>query len=115
VNAGSSPLKPIKFGSVSDYRDDSRRKTITLKGVEFIRRYLRHVLPKEFMQIRHFGFLANRCRRKKLAQIRHCLGQRPNADSQEVQNTDDANAFLICPTCRKGHLQVIRIMRPRQI
>jgi hypothetical protein len=36
-------------------------------GTEFVRRFLLHVLPKGLMRIRHFGFLANRCRREKLA------------------------------------------------
>ena len=54
-----------------DYRQPRQAKVMTLKGVEFIiRRYLQHVLPKGFMRIRHFGYLANRCRRKKLASIK---------------------------------------------
>ena len=37
-------------------------KTMTLAADEFIRRFLLHVLPGGFVQIRHYGFLANRCR-----------------------------------------------------
>ena len=44
------------------YRDGDRHKVLTLTGEELIRRFLLHVLPKGFMRIRHFGFLANRCR-----------------------------------------------------
>ena len=59
-----------------DYRDGSRIKTQWLEGQEFVRRFLMHILPKGFMRIRHFGYLSNRTRRRKLAVIRHCLSQR---------------------------------------
>ncbi len=37
---------------------------MTLAAVEFLRRFLLHILPAGFMRIRHYGFLANRCRRR---------------------------------------------------
>ncbi len=43
---------------------------MTLSGEEFIRRFLLHVLPPGLMRIRHYGFLANRCREAKLKVIR---------------------------------------------
>jgi hypothetical protein len=52
--------------SVKDYKDANRDKTITLKGEEFIRRFLMHVLPKGFVKIRHYGILANRNKQTKL-------------------------------------------------
>ncbi len=53
-----------------DDRDDHRSTVMTLSGEELIRRFLLHVLPKGFMRVRHFGFLANRCRARVLALIR---------------------------------------------
>ena len=44
-----------------------------MQANEFIRRFLQHVLPKGLMRIRHYGFLANRCRRRKRALIRAAL------------------------------------------
>jgi hypothetical protein len=44
--------------SYKDYRDGDRRKVMTLTGEELLRRFLLHVLPKGFMRVRHFGFLA---------------------------------------------------------
>ncbi len=44
------------------------------KGTEFIRRFLLHVLPSGLMKIRHYGYLANRYRKKKLALCRELLG-----------------------------------------
>ena len=59
--------------SYTDYRDGDRRKVMTLTGEELLRRFLLHVLPKGFMRVRHFGFLANRCRACRLADIRTAL------------------------------------------
>jgi hypothetical protein len=42
---------------------------LTLSLDEFLRRFLWHVLPKGFVRIRHFGFLANRKRATKLATL----------------------------------------------
>ncbi len=48
--------------SYQDDRDGDRRQVMTLTGEELLRRFLLHVLPTGFMRVRHFGFLANRCR-----------------------------------------------------
>jgi len=45
-----------------DYAQQGRQRTMTLDAVEFLRRFLLHVLPKGFMRIRYYGFLANRNR-----------------------------------------------------
>lgn len=63
-----------------DYADQGRTKVMTLKATEFVRRFLLHVLPLGFMKIRHYGFLANRCRQEKLALCRRLLGVKPAAD-----------------------------------
>src|ERR1700709_2411488 len=60
-----------------DYRDDSRQKTMTLDGGEFIRRVLIHVLPDGFHRIRYFGFLGNCHRARKLERCRELLGMTP--------------------------------------
>ena len=41
-----------------DYRHGSQIRTLTLDAEEFLRRFLLHVLPKRFVRIRYFGFLA---------------------------------------------------------
>ncbi|MBY0458788.1 MAG: IS91 family transposase, partial [Gemmataceae bacterium] len=56
-----------------DYADGNRPKVLTVGGVEFVRRFLQHVLPGGFVRIRHFGFLANRHREEKLARCRALL------------------------------------------
>ena len=96
-----------------DYRD-GRNKVMTLDAQELLRRFLLHVLPKGFMRVRHFGFLANRCRRTRLAQIRAAI------DAGEVAevaaSSDERNARhdgWPCPKCRQGRLRPIRHIAPR--
>jgi integrase len=94
-----------------DYAGGGERKVMLLSAVEFIRRYLLHVLPKGLMRIRHYGFLANCCRRKKLAQVRRALGQCAEVQASEsgeaahsVRHT--TNAGYPCPQCRTGRLLI---------
>jgi hypothetical protein len=93
-----------------DYAGGGQRKTMTLDAMEFIRRYLLHVLPKGLMRIRHYGLLANRCRRKKLKLIREAL----NASSVPVKEQEKprtpttskgTDTLMACPKCRKGQLR----------
>ena len=58
-----------------DYRDNNQNKVMTLDTEEFIRRYLMHVLPKGLMRVRHYGFLANACRKRKVKLIKHSVKQ----------------------------------------
>src|SRR5580704_6044219 len=45
-----------------DYTHGGKQRMMTLLGTEFLRRFFLHVLPKGFVRIRYFGFLANRFR-----------------------------------------------------
>ena len=45
-----------------DSRHKNKKRLMTLHVDEFLRRFLLHVLPKGFVRIRHFGFLATRNR-----------------------------------------------------
>ncbi|MBK1673597.1 hypothetical protein CKO35_09810 [Ectothiorhodospira shaposhnikovii] len=93
-----------------DYRTE-QRKVMVLSGEEFVRRFLQHILPKGLMRVRHYGFLANRCRRQKLDQVRRALSMaRPPAATAAPRK--EASGYP-CPRCRKGRLHVIaEISRP---
>ncbi|MCP4756691.1 MAG: IS91 family transposase, partial [Proteobacteria bacterium] len=56
-----------------DYKDEGKRKTMTLSAREFIRRFLLHVLPKGYHKIRMYGFLANSCRAKDVEKARNLI------------------------------------------
>ena len=55
---------------IKDYKNSNKTNTVTLKGIEFIRRFLMHILPKGFVKIRYFGILANRNKKTKLTLCR---------------------------------------------
>jgi hypothetical protein len=77
VAISNSRLLKLEEGRVTfrykDYADDQRHKTLTLDAVEFVHRFVQHVLPKGFWKIRHYGLLANRHREAKLSRSRQLL------------------------------------------
>ncbi|WP_157736107.1 IS91 family transposase [Granulosicoccus antarcticus] len=89
-----------------DYAGGGERKTMALDAMEFIRRYLLHVLPKGLMRIRHYGLLANRCRRKKIKLVREALNATndPVKGQEKPSTTSSKDTVVVCPRCRKGHL-----------
>ncbi len=62
-----------------DYADGCRPKEMTLTGVELLRRFALHVLPKGFVRVRQCGLLAHRDRRERLALCRRLLAALPSA------------------------------------
>jgi hypothetical protein len=56
-----------------DYADHHRQKVMTLEAVEFLRRFVQHVLPKGFVKVRHYGLLANAQREARLRVCRRLL------------------------------------------
>jgi hypothetical protein len=96
-----------------DYAHGSRPRRMTLAASEFIRRFLLHVLPKGFMRIRHYGYLANRHRRQKLALCRRLLGESPSSESMEdnqpalATGNEGAEPTISCPVCQQGHLRIV--------
>jgi hypothetical protein len=90
-----------------DNRHGGGATTVWLHGVELVRRYLLHVLPKGFMRIRHYGLLANRCRATRLAAARAAIARqravapRPPPPTTYVLTRPSA---LRCPRCRRPGL-----------
>ena len=50
--------------SYKDYRDNANQKLMTLTGVEFLRRFALHILPRGFVKIRYFGILTSAYRQQ---------------------------------------------------
>ena len=96
-----------------DYQRGNRQRLMTLDAVEFLRRFLLHVLPRGFQRMRHFGFFANGRRKVKLPRCRELLGQVPVAPA-ETSPAVDAIATAstphprsdACPVCHVGQMQV---------
>jgi hypothetical protein len=96
-----------------DYADNSRKKTMTLALDEFIRRFLLHVLPERFVKIRHYGLLANRQRRARIAQARAVLQTEPGKITSEPKEAAVAVPKPpVCPHCRKPGLILLRVTQP---
>jgi hypothetical protein len=91
-----------------DSRDSNQIKEMSLDAVEFIRRFLLHVLPGGFVKIRHFGFLSNRNRLSMVQCCRELLPASPPL-SVIIKRQEP-----VCPVCGIGHLHVIepRSSRP---
>jgi hypothetical protein len=80
--------------SYKDNRDGGREKRMTLHSMEFIRRFMLHVLPKRFMKIRHYGILNNRDKLKRIARCRRLL---PRASAPRTPDTHKRP--FACPKC----------------
>jgi hypothetical protein len=94
-----------------DYAHGNVQRTMTITAEEFIRRFLLHVLPKGFVRIRHFGFMANFQRSKSFELCRQLLGMAPVVHSTEDPSTDSA---WLCPLCH-APMTVIERLTAMQI
>ncbi len=100
-----------------DYAHGGKRGTMTLAAVEFVRRFLTHVLPSGFVRVRHYGLLANRHRREKLARCRELLGTAvtPQADTAPSEpdpvtppgHKTTVDPTRVCPRCGAGRMIVV--------
>lgn len=101
-----------------DRRDSDTLKTKTLPAEEFIRRFLLHVLPHGYVRMRHFGFLANRCKKQDLQACRQLLNQ--SRPTPEIASKTTADRMLEltglditkCPCCKKGTMKIIGEIHP---
>ena len=83
-----------------DYAHGNKKKMMTLSSQQFLRRFLLHVLPRGFVRIRSFGFLANRCRATLLPHCRLLLLNNPTPPIITVTKSSPAqSAIFRCPLC----------------
>ena len=115
VAIANSRLLSLKNGAVTfRVKDRKNNKTLntTISAVEFIRRFLLHILPQGFCRIRHYGFLANRDRKAHLNFIQRLLKWTsplrniPHSLKKIMLKLTGINITL-CPCCNKGEMQRI--------
>jgi predicted Zn-ribbon and HTH transcriptional regulator len=94
-----------------DYAHGNKKRKMTLRAEEFLRRFLLHVLPRGFTRIRHFGLFANRRRRSAVALCHALLGAKPTAS---VQPGVSSAMEWKCPNCT-GQMVVIEKLTAVQI
>jgi hypothetical protein len=102
-----------------DYADGARSKTMTLGAGEFVRRFCLHLLPKGFVKIRHFGFLSNRQRGRRVAQARMLLEpvaptvSGASEPSSAAAAESEAPPGVVCPYCGSRRLRLVEIVPAR--
>ena len=112
-------LVSFKDGQVTfrwrDSAHHNEQKLMTLSVDEFLRRFLLHILPKGFVRIRNFGFLANRRRSTLLPLCFQLLGTTPQPPAEEhSSSTEDAAELYRCPHCG-GPMKVIERLTAAEI
>jgi hypothetical protein len=121
VAISSSRLVSLDNGQVTfrwrDSRHGNQTKSMTLAAVDFIRRFLLHILPSGFVKIRHFGFLANRNRSSALALCRQHLNAPSPADGPAAILTCEQESAVErrCPVCHAGVLRIVEWLSTDQI
>lgn len=72
----------VSFSYVDNHDKDrqtkmGKAKQMTLDAVEFIRRFVWHILPDRFIRVRHYGLHHASARKEKLPRCRELLGLEP--------------------------------------
>jgi hypothetical protein len=119
VAISNSRLVALSDGNVSfRWRDSAhrnRKRVMSLPVDEFLRRFLLHLLPRGFVRIRNFGFLANRNRASLLPLCFHFL-----SDSEKISvavtspSTDPIHSLWNCPVCG-GTMRVVERLSAAQL
>jgi hypothetical protein len=91
-----------------DSAHHNEQKLMTLSVDEFLRRFLLHLLPKGFVRIRNFGFLANRRRATLLPLCFHLLGSPPQTE-QDRSGSKDSSDLWLCPKCGAPMMVIERL------
>jgi hypothetical protein len=96
-----------------EYKDQGKVKPLTLDAMEFMRRFMQHVLPSGFQRIRYYGFLSN-CNRK--TKLQKCLRLTRTPIKPKVKLTAKELIFkltgvdiLICSSCGGNWCQVLTL------
>jgi hypothetical protein len=110
VAISNSRLESLDDGRVTfrvkDYTEGGRSKRVTLEAVEFLRRFMQHVLPRGFVKVRHYGLLANSQREarlrlcRRLLLVAHVAAAVPGADTGPIEPA----WTRCCPECGGSRL-----------
>ena len=122
VAIANQRLVKVEEGQVffrwKDYAQGNQQKVMALEAVEFIRRFLLHVVPSGFVRIRHYGLLGNRVRAENLARCRVLLGMGQATaaggagPSQAKKDGAVSGAETRCPVCGQGRMVRVSKIEP---
>jgi len=113
----SMSAEAVRF-RYKDYAHGNRRRVLALDAQEFIRRFLLHVLPRNFVRIRHYGLLGNRAKQHSLAQCRAALVQPLTPPNPQLQESLAAFWLRVaavdierCVHCGQGRMRIVERLR----
>lgn len=94
-----------------DYADGAKQKPVTLSGVEFLRRFCLHILPRRFVKIRRYGIYSSRARALKMkANPKMVINQRKGETVQQrIQRLTGFDVYQ-CPFCKQGFMHMLEEM-----
>src|SRR5665647_3622612 len=119
IAISNSRLVSLSEGNVTfrwrDSAHGNKKRLMTLEVEEFLRRFLLHVLPRGFVRIRNFGFLANRRRAELLPLCFRLLsGSEQIASSAASSSTGKTHSLWNCPVCG-GTMRVVERLSAAQL
>ncbi len=91
-----------------DSRQGNRTKIVSLDAVEFLRRFLLHVLPHGFIRIRSFGLLAHRNRSAALTLCRRLFAASSTPNPALLSDEQQRGVERRCPRCHSGLLRIVQ-------
>jgi len=92
-----------------DSAHKNKKRLLTLHVDEFLRRFLLHVLPRAFVRIRHFGFLASRRRGTLVPLCKHLLLAASSPALPAATHSDTPIPLWTCPLCGGPMVMVERL------
>jgi hypothetical protein len=96
-----------------DYAHGKKQRKMTLEATEFLRRFTQHILPRGFVRIRQFGFLANTRRSTLLTLARKLLAATPKLPETCPTDAADGSSWR-CPHCN-GEMRIGPNLSARQL
>ncbi|MBL7204903.1 MAG: IS91 family transposase [Desulfobacteraceae bacterium] len=117
VAISNNRIVSIDNGKVTfTYRDREQNETreMTIDADEFIRRFLLHILPKGFMKIRYFGFLAHKNKKQAIPLLRKLINPDAKLPAKMKETVQEMMLRLTgvditcCPKCKKGKMTLIK-------
>jgi Putative transposase/Transposase zinc-binding domain len=111
-------LEQIQDGLVTfRYRDNRTQqiRRVTLSGIEFLRRFLQHVLPRGCTKVRYYGLFSSHCH-AKLNQARARIPvSAPASTAPSISpHADTGPTLQLCPYCHLGKLILLDTLQPQQ-
>src|SRR6202166_823246 len=96
-----------------DYAHGNRQRKMTLEATEFLRRFTQHILPRGFVRIRQFGYLAHTHRSARLAPPRQLLARPREPAERSAPDAADTSTYR-CPHCN-GEMRIGPNLSARQL